>query len=148
MPIPEAQLETWSHQGSITQSSDTYNSVKLSLTASGSHYSVNDCEVFLQGSYGNDTNIFSESDVDIVIKLNSCFHHDLTQLTADQQAHFKSCHSDATYTHVNFKDDVLKVLRDRYGSAIDAGEKAIAVFYEVEKRIKDFAEKETQNLKF
>ena len=30
----------------------------------------------------------------------------------------------------------------------EAGEKAIAVFYEVEKRIKEFALKETQNLKF
>jgi molybdate transport system regulatory protein len=30
----------------------------------------------------------------------------------------------------------------------EAGEKAIAIFYEVEKRIKDFAQKETQNLKF
>ncbi len=29
-----------------------------------------------------------------------------------------------------------------------AGEKAIAVFYEIEKRIKEFAQKETQNLKF
>lgn len=30
----------------------------------------------------------------------------------------------------------------------EAGEKAIQTFYEIEKRIKDFAEKETQNLKF
>jgi len=30
----------------------------------------------------------------------------------------------------------------------EAGEKAITVFYEVEKRIKEFAQKETQNLKF
>jgi molybdate transport system regulatory protein len=30
----------------------------------------------------------------------------------------------------------------------EAGERAIAVFYEVEKRIKEFAQKETQNLKF
>lgn len=30
----------------------------------------------------------------------------------------------------------------------EAGERAIAVFYEIEKRIKDFAQKETQNLKF
>ena len=29
-----------------------------------------------------------------------------------------------------------------------AGEKAITVFYEIERRIKDFAEKETQKLKF
>jgi molybdate transport system regulatory protein len=30
----------------------------------------------------------------------------------------------------------------------EAGEKAITVFYEIEKRIKDFVLKETQNLKF
>lgn len=30
----------------------------------------------------------------------------------------------------------------------EAGERAIQVFYEVEKRIKDFAQKETQNLTF
>lgn len=30
----------------------------------------------------------------------------------------------------------------------EAGEKAIQTFYEIEKRIKDFAQKETQNLKF
>ncbi len=30
----------------------------------------------------------------------------------------------------------------------EAGEKAISVFYEIEKRIKEFAQKETQNLKF
>lgn len=30
----------------------------------------------------------------------------------------------------------------------EAGKRAIDVFYEVEKRIKDFAQKETQNLKF
>ncbi len=30
----------------------------------------------------------------------------------------------------------------------EAGERAIAVFYEIEKRIKEFALKETQNLKF
>ncbi|MNY81296.1 DNA-binding transcriptional regulator ModE [compost metagenome] len=30
----------------------------------------------------------------------------------------------------------------------EAGEKAIATFYEIEKRIKDFAQQQTQNLKF
>ncbi|URC13328.1 MULTISPECIES: winged helix-turn-helix domain-containing protein [unclassified Flavobacterium] len=30
----------------------------------------------------------------------------------------------------------------------EAGEKAITLFYEIEKRIKDFAQKETQHLKF
>lgn len=30
-------------------------------------------KVFLQGSYGNDTNIYAESDVDIAIRLDNCF---------------------------------------------------------------------------
>jgi molybdate transport system regulatory protein len=30
----------------------------------------------------------------------------------------------------------------------EAGERAITMFYEIEKRIKDFAQKETENLKF
>lgn len=46
---------------------------------------------------------------------------------------------------------VEKVLGGKGGGGAkltQAGEKAIATFYEIEKRIKDFAEKETENLKF
>ncbi|WP_163400567.1 winged helix-turn-helix domain-containing protein [Flavobacterium fluviatile] len=46
---------------------------------------------------------------------------------------------------------VVKLLGGKGGGGArltEAGEKAIVVFYEVEKRIKDFAIKETQNLKF
>jgi hypothetical protein len=74
-----------------------------------------------------DTNIYSESDVDIVIKLNDCFHHDLTRLPTEQQAMFKAIHNDATYTYAHFKADVLGVLTGQYGSDLDPGEKAIAI---------------------
>ena len=93
MSIPESQLETWSHQGSITQSSDTYHSIKTILGATDVPYAGKNYEIFLQGSYGNATNIYSESDVDIVIKLNNCFQHDLTKLATDQQEAFKESHS-------------------------------------------------------
>lgn len=127
MSIPESQLEIWSHQGSITQSSNTYNSIKAALEHEDTLYSGKNYKVFLQGSYGNDTNIYSESDVDIVIKLNDCFQHDLSRLPTEQQSAFKASHPDATYTHVNFKADVLSVLSGQYGSDVDAGEKAIAI---------------------
>ena len=127
MAIPEAQLETWSGQGAIAQSSTTYNSIKNVLEANGTPYSDKKFEVFLQGSYGNSTNIYSESDVDIVIKLNDCFHHDLTRLPPAQQTAFKSTHNNATYTHSHFKTDVLNVLIEQYGVDVDPGEKAIAI---------------------
>lgn len=127
MAIPKSQLDTWSHQGSITQSSTTYNSIKATLDATDTPYAAKSYKVFLQGSYGNDTNIYSESDVDIVIRLDDCFHHDLSQLPVEQQEGFRTSHSDATYTHQDFKADVLAVLSGTYGNNVNSGEKAIAV---------------------
>jgi hypothetical protein len=127
MAIPESQLDTWSHQGSITQSSTTYNTIKNALEAVGNPYVGKSYEVFLQGSYGNDTNIYTESDVDIVIKLNDCFRHDLNELPDDQKAAFKAAYSDATYTHVDFKKDVLSVLEAKYGDDVELGDKAINI---------------------
>lgn len=127
MPIPESQLETWSHQGSITQSSKTYNAIKSVLEASTTPYAGKSFKVFLQGSYGNDTNIYAESDVDIVIRLDDCFHSDLESLSDDEKSVYKEAFSDATYTHTDFKRDVLSVLERQYGSAVKAGDKAIAI---------------------
>lgn len=123
--IPESQLETWSHQGAIQGSSDTYLSIKQTLEAAGTPYSGKKYKVFLQGSYGNDTNIYAESDVDIVIQLDSCFQHDLKKLSDAEKAVWKQTFSDATYTHVDFRRDVLKVLTDKYGTSVKDGKKAI-----------------------
>ena len=86
MPIPESQLETWSHQGSIAQSSNTYNTIKNVLETSTTPYASKNFKVFLQGSYGNDTNIYAESDVDIVIRLDDCFFSDLDTLSEEEKA--------------------------------------------------------------
>ena len=99
MSIPESQLETWSHQGSITNSSNTYNAIKNVLELSGTPYSGKSYDVFLQGSYGNDTNVWAESDVDIVIRLNDCFYSDHSALKEHEKAAWRQAHSsDATST--------------------------------------------------
>jgi hypothetical protein len=125
--IPEAQLETWSHQGSITQSSTTYNSIKNVLEAAGTPYAGKNYQVFLQGSYGNDTNIYTESDVDIVIELDDCWQSDLSGLTDAEKTTYGQAHVSATYTHVDFKRDVLQVLTSAYGNQVTSGDKAIAI---------------------
>jgi hypothetical protein len=83
--------------------------------------------VFLQGSYGNDTNVYAESDVDIVIRLDDCFFSDLESLPDEDKAAHKRAFNDATYTHADFKRDVLSVLAGQYGAAVNAGDKAIAI---------------------
>lgn len=127
MPIPESQLETWSHQGSIIQSSNTYNTIKSVLEAGTTPYAGKNFKVFLQGSYGNDTNIYAESDVDIIIRLDGTFQSDLTELTEGEKTAYKSAFQDATYTYADFKKDVLAVLTQQYGDAVTAGDKAIVI---------------------
>jgi hypothetical protein len=83
--------------------------------------------VLLQGSYGNDTNVWAESDVDIVIRLDSCFHSDLALLDASQQSAQRAAYSNATYCQAEFKRDVIKVLTEAFPNAVTAGNKAIAI---------------------
>ena len=127
MAIPESQFETWSHQGSISQSSLTYNSIKNVLESSDSPYAERNYTVFLQGSYGNNTNIFSESDVDIVIRLNSCFYHDLESLPENQKEAFKIAHNNASFGLLDFKKAVLAQLQQKYGNSVIPGSKAIKI---------------------
>jgi hypothetical protein len=127
MTIPESQLDTWSKQGSVTQSSDTYNIIKNALESSSTPYADKDFKVFLQGSYGNDTNIYAESDVDIVIMLGSTFQSDVESLTEGQRIAYNRSFAEATYLYSDFKRDVLAVLRKAYGNGVEAGSKAITV---------------------
>lgn len=127
MPIPENQLETWSHQGSVAQSSATYNSIRNVLIAAGTPYAGKSFEMFLQGSYGNATNIYAESDVDIVIRLDDTFHSDLEQLTGEEKTSQQTAFEDATYAHIDFKRDVMSVLTRQYGGAVKEGDKAIKI---------------------
>jgi hypothetical protein len=78
MSIPETQLDTWSRLGSVTQSRDTYATIKRMLDANDAPYTGKIFVIFLQGSYGNDTNIYADSDVDTVIRIDSIFYTDLS----------------------------------------------------------------------
>jgi hypothetical protein len=129
MAIPEQQLEIWSHQGSVTNSSATYQAIRNVLGVATAPYAGRTYEIFLQGSYGNDTNIWAESDVDIVIGLSkgSCFHSDLSRLTDEQKALWRQAYVDATYGYREFKRDVLGVLAAEYGNDVREGDKAIAI---------------------
>jgi len=128
MAIPERQLDTWSHQGSVTQSSATYASVRSSLQASDATYAGKDFKVFLQGSYGNDTNIYAESDVDVVIRLDSVYHYDVSALTAQELAAFRADFISGTYPYADYKAHVIAALEKSFGSAdIQTAKKAVKI---------------------
>jgi len=122
MPIPESQLETWSHQGAVTTAKQTHESVRKALEAYDWPSDVQ-YEVYLQGSYKNDTNIRGDSDVDVVVQLNSTFFENLPE---DQKRRFGF--RNASYEWQSFRTDVLKRLRNYYGSErVREGRKSLKV---------------------
>lgn len=127
MAIPESQLETWSAIGSVTQSAQTYETIKKVLNDSASPYYSKDFSIFLQGSYGNNTNVYRDSDVDIVIRLDETYYSDLNYLEQGAKANFDGAFSAASYGYDEFKAEVLAWVRAKYGAAVNPGKKAIFI---------------------
>src|SRR4051794_23630813 len=80
MAIPEAQLETWSNIGAMATSATTYASIREALSVPSSHIRTRNYVPFLQGSYASHTNIYGDSDVDVVVQLNETFIYDTDEL--------------------------------------------------------------------
>jgi hypothetical protein len=80
VPIPEKQLETWSHQPVPGPSRDTYAAVKKTLEDTATPFASKDPNIHLQGSYGNDTNVARDSDVDVVCFITGTFASDAVYL--------------------------------------------------------------------
>ena len=127
MAIPEADLATMSAIGAQKTSKDTYATVKLALASEDAGYHAKNYKIFLQGSYGNDTNIVKESDVDVVIRLDAIFTYDINPLPQPEKEAFKATHPAAVYTHKNFREDVLEVLYERFGEDVEPGTKAVMI---------------------
>lgn len=127
MAISEQQLETWSHQGSQVQSASTYKMIRGVLEDPNSPYYQWSYRIFLQGSYGNDTNIYADSDVDIVICLTSVYYHDISLLGDEEKSRFEANRSPGSINFSDFKAHVLAWLKDNFGSGVKAGKKAIYI---------------------
>jgi len=127
MAISESQLETWSHQGSVTQSAQTYEIIQKVLNDTTSPYYSKDFSLFLQGSYGNDTNVRRDSDVDVVIRLNQTYYANTISLKPDAKTHYDRTLIRATYEYSDFKADVLSWLQKKFGADVRPGKKAIFI---------------------
>lgn len=124
MGIPEEQLSTWANIGAQTTSKNTYATIKNCLD--GGVYPKNSCS-FLQGSYGNDTNIRVESDVDVVMECNGIYYSDISLLPPDHQAAFNAARIGTNYSFQQFRTDVLTALTQQFGRDVNPGTKAVTV---------------------
>lgn len=127
MAISEDQLATWGKQGPTAQFTATYDTLKTVLNDSGSPYYFKSFEIFLQGSYKNTTNVYGDSDVDVVVRLDSIFYTDLYFLNAEEKARFEAQRSPGTYSLDEFKSSVVSWLTKKYGSDVKPGTKAVFI---------------------
>jgi len=138
MAIPEATLENWSHQGSVQQSAATYQTIKSVLESPLSPYARRAFSIFLQGSYGNDTNIRADSDVDIVICTSEMFYYNTEALSPLEKSNFNQAYpGSSSYSFDEFKREVATWLAKHFGSAVDLGSKAIHIRGEGNRRNAD-----------
>lgn len=125
MAIDESQLQTWTNAPGSTKPQYTHEQVRKALEQSEA-LKYKDCEVYLQGSYANSTNIRADSDVDIVVQLNSTFSPNLSKLSEFQNSIFNMTYDNATYHWADFRKDVISALTAYFGpSAVRFGNKSI-----------------------
>ena len=125
MPIPESQLSGWSDHGPQQASINTHETIRRVLAAhqwpQGMTY-----DFYLQGSYRNDTNLRGDSDVDVVLELNSVFRHDWTSLSQYEQGLLSSSFQPAAHSWNDFRREALKALETGFGTAlVGQGNKSI-----------------------
>ena len=110
--------------GPTGQFTDTYNTMRGHLLDKGTPYPLADVEVLLQGSYGNTTNVYADSDVDIVLKHDGTYY-DISGLPEEQQASFESGISGAAqYGYTQFKADAEGYIKRLY-NGVQVGKKPL-----------------------
>lgn len=125
MPMRGSILNSWSHHHSGKASIQAHTSIRevlenYTLQTKGFKYNV-----FLQGSYKNDTNLRRDSDVDAVVQLAANLRPQVATLSNSQLVNDQS-HKLVYERWRSFRTQVLKALRPTYGTkAVTAGRKPI-----------------------
>jgi len=116
--IAESQLDVWASQGPTAQFTETYNRIRAGLLDRSAPYPLADTDVFLQGSYKNDTNVYGDSDVDVVLCHTGAYYKDLGRLSAeDRRAHDAAASGTVSYGYADFKRDANAYITRLYDRA-------------------------------
>jgi len=121
----EAQFRDWAKPPSDTEEEKcrhAITAVRKAVNASAL-ITKHDIEVFVQGSYRNNTNVRLESDVDICVRCTDVFFDDYS--IAKRVTRTQTGYASSTYTYAQLKDDVGAALRAYFGKdEVKRGNKA------------------------
>ena len=125
MSISESTLARWSHHEAGTAFKQAHVPIRQALEA---HEGLSQFkyDVFLQGSYKNDTNLGGDSDVDVVVRLSLKLKPAVAAL-AGEQLRKDGSHKFLHKQWKSFRDEALKAMRAKFGKAAKSGRKTLKV---------------------
>ena len=123
MPIPEPTLSKWSHHEAGSAFKQAHVPIREALEAYEG-LSQFKYEVFLQGSYKNDTNLGGDSDVDVVVRLSTKLKPAVAVLTGDKLQEDGS-HKFLHQQWKSFRGEAMKAMRARFGKSAKSGRKTL-----------------------
>lgn len=126
MKYTEARLQSWTAPLTDTEKQRAENSIKMIQAAidGSDELKSMDIEIFIQGSYANNTNVRSESDVDICVMLKDVFHCVYPDGKNREDYGFTT----ATLTFSHYRDMIKSALEAKFGSDyVSDGNKSLKI---------------------
>jgi tRNA nucleotidyltransferase (CCA-adding enzyme) len=120
----EETLTKWAKPASETEEQRISNAIKMIKEAIQSYDNLKDkyIEIFVQGSYANNTNVRTKSDVDVCVMLKDSFYGEYPNGYTKENYGF----SNRTDSFSDFRKDVINALKNKYGKEnIKSGNKSI-----------------------
>ncbi len=126
MKYSEERLQSWTAPLSDTEKQRAENAINMIRAAidGSEELKCMDIEIFTQGSYANNTNVRSESDVDICVMLKDVFHGVYPDGKKREDYGFTA----ASLTFSRYRDMVKNALQVKFGSDyVSDGNKSLKI---------------------
>ncbi len=126
MKYSEETLQAWTITLSQTEEQRAENTIKMIRSAidSSDELKLKDIEVFAQGSFANNTNVRSESDVDVCIMLKDAFHFELPYGKKMEEYGFIP----AKLSFFDYRDMVKRALQRKFNTEyVSDGNKSLKI---------------------
>ncbi len=122
----EQTFDNWRKPASETEEQRISNAISMIKDAIGASDKLKDkdIEIFVQGSYANNTNVRANSDVDVCVMLKDTFYSEYPDGKSRDDYGFTA----GTNNFNTYRSDLIKALIDKYGEDnIKSGNKSIKI---------------------
>lgn len=126
MKYTEERIEAWTKPASDTEEQKIKNTINMIKSAIDLNEELNDLtiEVFVQGSYANNTNVRANSDVDVCVMLKSTFFTEYPNGKNSKDYGFV----DSEITFAEYKKRVKTAIENKFGKdCVSEGNKSLKI---------------------